>query len=380
MLNRTPLKHGFLNTKVNSITGFDYNQDSDNRGPEFTYGWIQGRGLEALVTFAQYYRDSNPTLSARLDASAQTLYKLLAELYERNNHAFFVYNESLQPIRKTEIGTQLQNPAGNLFTYSDAFVAKGLLAASCHFDLDSKENHLAYLLSVVEAIDHNRFQMDEAQQLTAANAIAEANDFGPRMILLGAAGVLHRSGLSSHTAFADRFIMDTLDQYYNASTGLLLNVPEQDTCNVGHGIEFCGFAFEHLLHVRPDDPCIKQLVSILVSSLEVGLQGPGIALYLSAKTGKAISPYYPWWPMPEAIRACALGWQLTNDDRLLRLWKHADEVFFKNYWQAENGYAYQTRTIVGPVDFVPATPDLDPGYHTGLSLLSAIKALSDKSV
>jgi len=26
----------------------------------------------------------------------------------------------------------------------------------------------------------------------------------------------------------------------------------------------------------------------------------------------------------------------------------------------------------GPVDFIPATPDLDPGYHTGLSLLAAI--------
>ena len=29
-------------------------------------------------------------------------------------------------------------------------------------------------------------------------------------------------------------------------------------------------------------------------------------------------------------------------------------------------------TADGPADFVPATPDLDPGYHTGLSLLAAI--------
>jgi len=36
--------------------------------------------------------------------------------------------------------------------------------------------------------------------------------------------------------------------------------------------------------------------------------------------------------------------------------------------------AYQTMTKEGPIDWVPATPDLDPGYHTGLSLLAAIEA------
>jgi hypothetical protein len=30
-------------------------------------------------------------------------------------------------------------------------------------------------------------------------------------------------------------------------------------------------------------------------------------------------------------------------------------------------------TAEGPIDYVPATPDLDPGYHTGLSLLAAIE-------
>ena len=30
-------------------------------------------------------------------------------------------------------------------------------------------------------------------------------------------------------------------------------------------------------------------------------------------------------------------------------------------------------TVDGPIDHVPATPDLDPGYHTGLSLLAAIE-------
>ena len=143
-------------------------------------------------------------------------------------------------------------------------------------------------------------------------------------------------------------------------------------------LSFVGLAFEHLQY-QPDDPRIEKLVSILLCSLEIGLQGPGIALSLSAVSGKCVSPHYPWWPMPEAIRACAFGLQLSGNTRFIELWQQADDAFFKNYWQAPQCFAYQTRTVDGPVEFVPATPDLDPGYHTGLSLLAAIKAIPDVS-
>ena len=81
--------------------------------------------------------------------------------------------------------------------------------------------------------------------------------------------------------------------------------------------------------------------------------------------------------MPEAIRATALGYKLTGDISLINLWKKADEAFFDNYWQPNRSFAYQARTMEGPVDYVPATPDLDPGYHTGLSLLAAIRSIQD---
>ncbi len=75
------------------------------------------------------------------------------------------------------------------------------------------------------------------------------------------------------------------------------------------------------------------------------------------------------------MRACALGYELTHDPKLSELWQKADEAFFGNYWQSSRRFAYQTRNLDGPVDFVPATPDLDPGYHTGLSLLAAMNAM-----
>jgi hypothetical protein len=58
-----------------------------------------------------------------------------------------------------------------------------------------------------------------------------------------------------------------------------------------------------------------------------------------------------------------------GDDPALRdWWSRVDDAFFTNFWQPKQGYAYQTLTPDGPADYVPATPDLDVGYHTGLSL------------
>mgnify|MGYP000685393258 CR=1 FL=1 len=66
ILSRAPLKGAFVDTKVHSITGENYDGACGIRGPEFTFGWIQGRALEALMTFARFYHDRDPDLSRRL--------------------------------------------------------------------------------------------------------------------------------------------------------------------------------------------------------------------------------------------------------------------------------------------------------------------------
>jgi hypothetical protein len=65
----------------------------------------------------------------------------------------------------------------------------------------------------------------------------------------------------------------------------------------------------------------------------------------------------------------------TRDDGQREIWRRAHDAFFANYWRGTPPLAYQTRTPEEPVDYVPATSDLDPGYHTGLSLLGAIEAI-----
>ena len=150
-------------------------------------------------------------------------------------------------------------------------------------------------------------------------------------------------------------------------------MPGEDACNVGHAIEFVGFALDFL---GPDTPpnLLRQFERILLASFRRGFMGPGITTSVSIASGEALSPYCPWWSLPETIRTAALCHALTASAEVFAVWRAAHEAFFGTYWRGSPAIAYQTLTKAGPVDYVPATPDLDPGYHTGLSLLAAIRS------
>ncbi|MBP2560257.1 hypothetical protein J2857_003026 [Neorhizobium galegae] len=374
ILQRPMLGGGFLNTKQNSLTLKDYDAGDGVRGPNYTYGWIQGRGLEALVGHAEFFGHELPPLAEKLDAAAHRLYDLLAGLQKPDGHAYFCYDRDMRAVYADQSNVvHAQEKPALIYTYSDAFVAKGLVAAASRYGLPDILDHLAYFDRVITAIETGRFQMDERRPLSLDSLAAQADDFGPHMILLGAAGMLKRAGHTAHLAFADRFIAHVIDRHYDAATGLLRNVPGEDSCNVGHGIEFVGFALDYLDDTA-DPALIDKLERILVSSFDKGFVGPGITLTVSIKTGEAQSPYCPWWSLPETIRSAALAHERTGSAESLGVWKTAHAAFFGRYWRGTPPIAYQTMTKDGPVDFVPATPDLDPGYHTGLSLLAAVNA------
>jgi len=374
MLQRPMLGGGFLNTKQNSLTLKDYGPEDGTRGPDFTYGWIQGRGLEALVGHAEFFEQELPPLAGKLDVAGRRLYDLLASLQKPDGHAYFCYGGDMNAVYADATGTvHAQEKPELIYCYSDAFVAKGLIAAASRYGLPDLSDHLAYFDRVIAAIENGRFQMDERRPLSLDSLAMQADDFGPRMILLGAAGMLKRFGHKAHLAYANRFIAHFIDRHYDAESGMLRNVPGEDSCNVGHGIEFVGFALDYL-DDSADPALIETLERILVSSFDKGFVGPGITLTVSIASGEAQSPYCPWWSLPETIRSAALAHARTGSEESLRVWKTAHAAFFGRYWRGTPPIAYQTMTKEGPVDFVPATPDLDPGYHTGLSLLAAIHA------
>ncbi|MCU0905977.1 MAG: hypothetical protein MUF73_00715 [Rhodobacteraceae bacterium] len=377
MLDRPRLPGGFLNTKVNPLTGADYGPGDGMRGPDWLYGWIQGRGLESLALHAA---DLPAPLADRALEAARVLHDALADRVARDGGAAFRYGPDGHPVEGTDRAALVpQLRADGARGYADAFAAKGLLAAAVRLRLPDIDRWRAYLADVVAAIPDGRFAMVETGPITRAAAMAEPADYGPRMILLGAAALLHDLGLPGDAAFAAPFIAHVLTHHLDPATGLLRNVPGQDACNPGHAIEFAGFALA-CLPEDADPALVATLARILTAHVNAGFDGTGIALSVDVRTGRATSPYRPWWSLPETIRAAALLHARLRDPASLRIWQAADAAFFGHYWRDGTGYAVQTRDATGPVDFVPATPDLDPGYHTGLSLAAAARvadALSD---
>jgi hypothetical protein len=375
ILSRPPLGVGLLNTKLNSLTLLDYGSEDGVRGPDYVYGWVQGRGLEALARHAAFFDRERPPLAQKLDAAGGLLYSTLASLQQTDGHAYFCYDAAGKSVyADAQQAIWSQNVADDIYTYSDAYVANGLLAGSARYGLGTLATHLAYFQRIIDAVEQGRFQMDERRPLSARSVSEQVDDFESRMTLLGAAGLLKRLGLAAYASYAERFIDYVLTRHFDPDSGLLRNVPGEDSCNVGNGIEFVGFALDYL-GPEADPSLVETLRMILLSSFTAGFVGPGIALSTSIERGTATNVVCPWWSLPETIRAAALVYEITGDRQVLDVWKKAQQAFFRNYWRGSPPIAYQTMTKDGPVDLVPGTPDLDPAYHTGLCLLAAIEVV-----
>lgn len=378
-LDRMDATLPLINTKLNSLSLQDYGQDDGLRGPHFTYGWIQGRGLEALILHARYFEKTDQRLSQRLFKAAEALYPFLRDLIDSQHGACFCYNSSLQPVRSDDPGGQTrQQREIDIATYSDLFCVKGFIAAATQFAPENLPAHLSSLQTIIDAIERDRFLMRESGDLNNAALAEQLPDFGPRMIALGASALLHQLELSDHDTFSERFIEHIINHHLHSSSGILSNEPGGTVANVGHGIEFAGFALD-IHQASIDKDLANQLSHIINTSFQAGFNNTGIATSIDLNTMKPINAMCPWWSLPETIRAAALAYEATGSPALLETWETAHEAFFTHYWQDDPPIAFQTLTTDGPVDAVPSTPDLDPGYHTGLSLLGAMQTTERQS-
>lgn len=366
----------FVDTKVNPLTLEDYTVADGLRGPGFTYDWIQGRALEALCTHAAFFERRDSGLAARLDVASARLHAALATAVGPSVEAAFCRDPDGVPVRTTGHGAgRARRREPGLRCYGDVFAVKGLIAAaSRHGRAAELERHLGTLADIVDAVDEGRFLRDERGDVDAATLAREGEEYGPRMILLGASALLARLRLGARDDFSERFVDSVLARHRDPASGLLADAPGGTTCNVGHGIELVGLALE-TLRGRLSPALRDALCDLLVAHAGAGFAGPGIALEIEIPTGRATGPYRPWWSLPETVRAAALAHEASGRQALLGIWRRAHDDYFDHYRRAALPIAYQTLTADGPVDHVPATPDLDPAYHTGLSLLAAIECV-----
>lgn len=376
MLARPMICPGFINTKFDPLTLVDRASGDGLAGPDFTYGWIQGRALEALAEHELALREYDSPLADKIRMAAVSLHAVLLELLQKDSHAYFCYGPDLVPVVASSASPPPQLQPSRIYTYSDIFVAKGLLAAAVRFGLPGRELAVTHLLEVVEAVETRRFQINERQRLETDTLLAQPDDFGPRMILLGAADLMVRLGVGERAGFADRLIEHVLSCHLDAASGLLRNEPSGAVSNVGHAIEFAGFAIS-LMPVLSDDAGLNNtLCRLLDTSFAAGFNGAGLVLEVDVGTARHMTDLTPWWSLPETIRAAALAYARNGYPELRAIWQSAHDAFYSKFWRQDPPVAYQMLLNGGPVDIVPATPDLDPGYHTGLALLAAAAVIN----
>ncbi len=409
-------RHGgaypFVDTKLDLRTGRDHPAGDLVRGRETIYGWIQGRGLEAVAGHALWAEaDSRPRLqelAPRLRAMAAAVLDSVRRLRSRNEgHLFFFMCPDGSPFaigpghRREPVTITAATPSG----FSDLFGAKGLFAGARLLGEAAAEAEAVEWMGRVSAdIWSRRFASDQ-QPLDPTNPIETLpgrHGHGAFMIQLGAAAQGARAGLPGAVDEGLRLIRHELDNHANLDgrpgfqegdfwefvddEGRPLREEGRILSDPGHALELVGLAFKLLGEAgsRPEAADFAPgLFRVMDRVFGYGFQpGPGgICKAYDLVARRPIHTDMPWWSLPETIRAAALGWRALDDDgsrrRCLRIWAACHNAFFEHFLRPEvHLMAVQMRAADGSVSAaIPATADADPGYHTGLSLLDVVEAV-----
>jgi len=413
----------FVDTKLDLITGHDFPPDDPIRGRGTVYGWIQGRGLEALAGHCRWMRRRGlgADLIPKLEGMMREILTRLREMRTQNDGrlAFFM-TPTGEPFQINEAGNPqivTQTP-DTPYGFSDLFSAKGMYAAACYLnDSTAKNEALDYCLQVDHAIWSQQFQNDQIS-LDPKNRVTTTpghHPHGPFMIQIGTAALLVEQGEQEGIEMGLRLIQHELDYYINVD-GKIPDLTawdlweavdderqpfrEQGTVisDPGHALECVGLALKFTETVKTQPSLgktyaskiqeIEQVMSqVLIQNFENGfLHKPGgICKVFDLVSQKPLNTDLPWWNLPETMRAAAYCLHIAGDtemeNRCLAILRDCHNAFVQNYVRPDlHLMSYQTLSETGePISVIPATADADPGYHTGLSIIDMLDLLQDKS-
>lgn len=432
----------FLDTKLSLITGKDFPAGDPIRGKGVIYGWIQGRGLEAMAGHLNWLRqqdDIDAALKQQLETRILVLLRTVLSTMEtirRSNggRLFFMMTREGKPLQIVD-GRALPHPilaadarvrpsasgSGEPPTsMSDLFYCKGLAAAGAALGETSVLNDACKLFAQVLAdIAAGRFYSDQ-QPMDARNPVAPVPgrfSHGSRMIGLGAcARFLECTGDGEYARIGLEFIDHILSYHVNLSmspdvgrsfdmwefvdrhgrpwmegspTVLLKSDP-------GHATEFVGLALKLIGlseimgalndKLLPKAQRFRELLPhVLAQNFANGFatSGFGIVKAYDLLARRPLNDHMPWWNLPETMRAAVEACFVVGEqhrDRFVRIAADCSNAFLKYFVRKELGLmAVQTLDAEGAViDVVPATPDADPGYHTGLSIIDCLDLLAEE--
>ena len=428
---RNPEYH-FVDTKLSLLDGRDFPDDDPVRGPSVIYGWIQGRGLEALVGHAEWLHgcdDVAPALRKRLLPRVE---RMIAEVFARceglraanGGRMFFSMTVDGKPLKMGPDGRYVpfEMPAGSPANVTELFYVKGMAAAAELLDDRAKLAEACQWYAQIDAdIQANRLAGDQ-QPLDPTNAAVRSvpgrQGNGGRMLALGAASLfIERTGEPAYADMGISYLDYMLAHHVNTSESPELGLPYDGwefirrddgrpfvdpagtlLSDPGHACEFVGFAAK-LLHAiklrgllpKVSWPKVKQYERILPAVLERNFAngfspaGFGIVKAYDLIARKPLRTDMPWWNLPETMRAAAgVAVWLKGEQRAkaLAIAGKCSNAFMSKFLRPDlHLMAYQTIGADGkPVATIPATPDADPGYHTGLSIIDYLDWLGEMGV
>ncbi len=412
----------FVDTKLSTGSGQDFPEpadpETDFRGRGAVFGWIQGRGLEALAGHAAFLAD-NPRLAERCDRMLESVAARIAEFGRQNDGRFvFLFTPEGRAFRCGADGRREYFPASSIRPgFADLFTGKGLAAAGVRLNRQEWSNlGVRTFRTSAAAIMDGSFASDQISfdPKNPALPVPGRRAQGPWMIALGGFALLCElyPGADEWIAGGCRFLQHLLDRHViQRDTGALRRFdflewtddaggPWMEHGKVmqdpGHALEFTGLAARFLLHATARSAptpelrklvavCRESLPEIFLAAFANGFQRPmgGICKTFDLVARTPVNDDMPWWPLPEAMRAAALLLKLApahpRRAEIAAAVAECARALFGPFRSPVAGLFLQTRDARGnPSPAIPATPDADPGYHTGLCLIDFLSQSSPK--
>jgi len=430
---------GWVDMKFDPSTGEERAPDSRLYRKDRIYGWIQGRALESLAAHLGWIRHRDiPGLPGRdeLQAAGDALYRRLFSVSlpagATAPQVYFVMDPQGRPVSGPASAARLDmspNPktAVGRATLSQLFTLRGLFAYARQRNYISDLERLLPLLrrSVDAALEGNCLN----DQL-AFNPDGTSYNPPPRrgyegeMIALGACELLFSQSGSREDLQRGRDLVEKLCAHFlhinqagepslvEALDGEGLPLVEEGRIrtNPGHALEFVGLSLQLFRNAGcvgkpggkrgPADksgsergalpelsPETKSLLRRIAWTCAKAGRAPhgGIYRSIDADNGSPLDSACPWWSSFEAARTFAELYLAASDDaERLRCAQTAASFFdtIENAYLKPSaiGFPVQTISAAGEViQRIPATPDLDAGYHNGLPLIDVFQIIQDGS-
>jgi len=422
-------EYPFIDTKLRVADGRDFDPSDPLRGKNAIYPWIQGRGLEALACHDLWIRRSRRISPDIKDELSHRIRSLLAEVVDgmerlrsaAGGRLSFIMDRKGHPLEIRPDGQVAERPPSPdaPANFAELFYAKGLAATGPLLGDERRLSQACERFQLIERdIRSGRFRSDQIPldpQNRALRAREDRCTHAPWMIGVGAASCfLQTTGREEYAEVGMSCIEHVLERYVDlggrsgptrkydmwefvdSDGAVLIEDDGAIVSDPGHAVEFVGLSLEFLRACEgstSSNPArgrrIDELRSILPRVLERNFRngfsppGPGIVKHVDLLSRRILHPDTPWWSLPEAMRAGVEACNVVRPERregFARLAAESSNAFVRNYVRPEcHLMGVQVLRSDGSVaTSVPACPDADPAYHTGLPVIDALQLLESK--